>query len=284
MSHDEPEVRTLKVPGARIHHEVRGSGPLLLLIPGGPQDAGVLADLARRLADRYTTVAYDPRGNSRSAFDGAPVEQRVDVHADDAARLVESLGGGPASVFGTSGGGQIGLALAALRPDLVRVLLAHEPACTLMLDDPAEAVAQDRRVHDTYVREGVEAGMAAFFGIAGMDDGEAGNGDGDDDAAPPSEEDAATFERVSGNFAYFLGHGLLPLSLYEPDVDALRGGGARVVVGLGAESEGGGVHAMGRALARRLGSAPVAFPGGHLGYDTHPEEFARTVARVLGGG
>lgn len=45
--------RTLRVPGARIHHEIRGEGPLLLLIPGGPQDAGVLAGLARNLADRY---------------------------------------------------------------------------------------------------------------------------------------------------------------------------------------------------------------------------------------
>ena len=63
---------TLKVPGATIYYETRGAGPLLLIIPGGPQDAGVFVDLATHLADRYTVVAYDPRGNSRSRFDGEP--------------------------------------------------------------------------------------------------------------------------------------------------------------------------------------------------------------------
>ncbi|GAB3711070.1 alpha/beta fold hydrolase [Nocardiopsis nanhaiensis] len=167
--------RSLRVPGARIHHEVRGSGPLLLLVPGGPQDAGVLADLGRRLADRYTTVAYDPRGNSRSVLDTAPEnpahenpaaedqapenqgDQRLDVHADDAARFIRALGGGPAHVFGTSGGAQIALALAARSPELVRTVVAHEPSCVMLLDDPSEALARDRGVHETCLREGVEA-------------------------------------------------------------------------------------------------------------------------------
>ena len=58
---------------------------MLLIIPGGPQDAGVFADVARHLADRYTVVAYDPRGNSRSTFDGRAEAQSLDVHGDDAA-------------------------------------------------------------------------------------------------------------------------------------------------------------------------------------------------------
>ena len=66
---------TLKVPGASIYYEVQGAGPLLVMIPGGPTDAGVFAGLAASLADRYTVVAYDPRGNSRSVFDAEPKEQ-----------------------------------------------------------------------------------------------------------------------------------------------------------------------------------------------------------------
>src|ERR1700687_1311135 len=54
----------LKLPGTRLYYEVRGSGPVLLMIPGGPADAGVFAGIASILADRYTGVAYDPRGNS----------------------------------------------------------------------------------------------------------------------------------------------------------------------------------------------------------------------------
>jgi pimeloyl-ACP methyl ester carboxylesterase len=53
---------TLKLPGARLYYEVRGSGPALLLISGGPTDADVYAGLAPVLADKYTVVTYDPRG------------------------------------------------------------------------------------------------------------------------------------------------------------------------------------------------------------------------------
>jgi hypothetical protein len=38
-----PTARTLEVPGARSYHEVRGKGPLLLLV-GAPTDAGGIPD------------------------------------------------------------------------------------------------------------------------------------------------------------------------------------------------------------------------------------------------
>ena len=95
---------TLAVPGARLYYEVRGAGPVLLLIPGGPADGDVFAGLAGLLADRYTVVTYDPRGISRSSFDGPPKDWRVEVHADDARRLLAEAGGQPAHVFGSSGG------------------------------------------------------------------------------------------------------------------------------------------------------------------------------------
>ncbi|MGW5875996.1 alpha/beta fold hydrolase [Nocardiopsis terrae] len=284
-----PEVRTLRVPGARLHAEVRGSGPLLLMVPGGPQDAGVLADQARRLAEGYTTVAYDPRGNSRSTLDGGPgaweEDQRLDVHAEDAARLIREFSDGPAHVFGTSGGAQIGLALAARHPELVRTLVAHEPPCVPLLDDPEPVLARDHEVHRTYLKEGVEAGMALFLGLNGLD-AEPGPENAEDASsmggAPPMDEtEAATFERVSGNFGYFLAHGLLPLSLYRPEVETLRRDGTRVVVALSEGSAGADIHDTGSALARALGVDPVAFPGDHLGYEGDPEGFAAALRRAL---
>lgn len=41
---------TLKVPGANLYYEVRGSGPVLLMIPGGPADATAFAAIAPLLA------------------------------------------------------------------------------------------------------------------------------------------------------------------------------------------------------------------------------------------
>ena len=271
---------TLKVPGAAIYYEKRGSGPMLLIIPGGPQDAGVFTELSGHLADRYTVVAYDPRGNSRSTFDGAPEELQLDVQADDAARLIQSLGGGPVYVFGTSGGAQIGLALGARHPELVRALVAHEPPTVMLLDDPSEALAADRESYDTYRREGVDAATANFFGMNALDGPEGGDTPPQFDMPP---EAAETFARVSGNFEYWLAHGMMPLSLYRPDVEKLRAGKPRVVVGLGEESAGQPIHAMGTALAKKLGIRPVQFPGDHMGFEPHAAAFAETLHRTLSG-
>lgn len=267
----------LKVPGASIYYEVRGSGPLLLMIGGGPQDAGVFADLARQLAGQYTVVTYDPRGNSRSAFDGAVEELELDVQADDAAALIDTLGGAPAYVFGTSGGAQIGLDLAARHPDRVRALVAHEPPTMMLMADPSAAVAETEALYETYLTQGAEAAMAKFFSDNGLaaDDG----GDAPQFEMPP--EAVETFARVSGNFEYWLAHGMRPLSFYKPDVDALKKGKARIVVAIGEESAGQPIEAMSMALAEKLGTQPVRFPGDHMGFGMHAEAFATKLHTVL---
>jgi pimeloyl-ACP methyl ester carboxylesterase len=263
---------TLKVPGAKIYYQAQGSGPLLLLISGGPTDAGVFTELSYQLADRYTVVSYDPRGNSRSTFDGNPKEFELDVHGDDAARLIEELGDGPAFVMGNSGGAQIGLNLAARHPEKVRALVAHEPPCLMLLPDPSEELAGNKEIHDTYQRDGVEAAMQKFMEMAGMDE----HGE-EEPQAPPPPEALETFGRINGNMEYFLAHGLMPLSLYEPEVDVLRAGKPHVVVGLGEQTVGEVAYRTGVALAQKLGTEPVHFPGDHGGYGPHAEAFAKTL-------
>lgn len=265
---------TLKVPGATLYYEVQGRGPTLLIIPGGPQDAGVFAELSQRLADRYTVVTYDPRGNSRSTFDGEVKPLLMDQQADDAAALIEALGKGPAYVFGTSGGAQIGLNLAARHPTLVQALVAHEPPSMMLMDDPSEAVAADKALYDTYVKDGVDAAMGMFFSTNGLE--EAG-----DEAGPPefemSPEEAETFARVSGNFEYWLAHGMMPLSLYTPDVTTLKTGTPRIVVAIGEASAGQPIEEMSLALATKLGIAPTAYPGDHMGFGPQAAEFAEAL-------
>jgi pimeloyl-ACP methyl ester carboxylesterase len=267
----------LDVPGASLYYEKRGAGPLLVIIPGGPQDAGVFADLADLLADRYTVVAFDPRGNSRTSTDAPLGDLDVDQQADDAARLIETLGDAPANVFGTSGGAQIGLNLAARHPDRVQKLVAHEPPAMMLLDDPSEALAADRELQEIYRREGVDAAMGAFFAMNGL------GGEGDE--TPPEFDmppDAAeTFERVSGNFEYWLAHGMIPLSTYRPDIDALRLGKPGIVIAVGEASAGQQIHEMGMALARKLRIEPTSFPGDHMGFETDPKAFADALHRAL---
>jgi len=267
----------LKLTGAQIYYEVQGSGPVLLMIPGGPTDAGIFAAVAKFLTDRYTVVRYDPRGNSRSVLDGPPVEQDLDVHGDDACRLIEAMGNEPAFVLGSSGGAQIGLNLVARHRLRVSTLVAHEPPCMALLP-----VADDQRlfiedVYNTYRSEGVGPAMGKFMAGAGI------GGPPPQKAEPPSPEMAEAFGRVQGNVDFFLAHGFRPISKYRPDVSALLESSSRVVVGVGETSDGSLPYRTSIALAGELGTAPVRFPGGHGGYNEKPAAFAEKLHQVFSG-
>jgi hypothetical protein len=115
--------------------------------------------------------------------------------------------------------------------------------------------------------------MVAFAKLAGFDPPTM-------PAAPPPPEVAATMQRVGGNIEFFARHGMRAIAGYRPDVAALRG--ARVVVGIGAESGHQLAHRCAIALAAQLGVAPVTFPGGHTGFLSHTAEFARALDAAVG--
>jgi pimeloyl-ACP methyl ester carboxylesterase len=263
----------LKVPGAKIYYEVQGSGPVLLMIPGGPTDAGIFAPLAALLADKYTVVRYDPRGNSRSVLDGPPEDQNMEVHGDDAARLLKSLGNESAFVLGSSGGAQIGLNLAARYPQHVKTLIAHEPPCVRLL--PGEGTKFIDDVYATYLAQGTGAAMQKFMAGAGLD------GPRMERAAPPSPEAMASFARIQGNLEFFIAHGLKPISRYAPDIEALLSIPTKVVVGAGEASAGTLPYRTAVMLAKCLDAVPEIFPGGHGGYNDDPAGFAEKLHQVF---
>jgi len=128
---------TLQVPGASLYYEVRGSGPVLLMIPGGPMDADGFKDIADRPADTYTVVTYDCRGNSRSPMQGSWDDLTVALFADDARRLLDAVSTDQADVLGSSGGATYALDLVARYPGRVRTLVAHEPPASELLPEAA---------------------------------------------------------------------------------------------------------------------------------------------------
>src|SRR4051794_27536748 len=100
---------SVMVNGAELYHEVRGTGPPVLLMMGATGDGGHFDAFARVLADEFTVITYDRRGNGRSPVPAGWRTTSVEEQADDAAGLLEGRGAGPAGVFGTSAGGDIGL-------------------------------------------------------------------------------------------------------------------------------------------------------------------------------
>ena len=83
------------------------------------------------------------------------------------------------------------------------------------------------------------------------------------------------------NVEFFLAHYLLPITDYVPDAAALRAASSRVAVGIGENASGQLAHETALALADRLGTRPVTFPGGHGGFFAHPREFAAKLDEVF---
>ena len=257
----------LDVPGARLYYEVRGSGPVLMLI-GHPMDSSGFAAIAPLLADDHTVVTYDPRGFGRSTIDDRNQDAEPDLLADDVRRVLEAVRGGPAQVFGSSGGAVTGLALVARHPGHVQTLVAHEPPVALLLPDAEKARADVHDIYDTYRNSGAGAAWQKFFAFAGI-------------AMPPQGEDVAPSEEMVATSERFFAHGTLPIALYAPDLAALRAVSARVVVAAGTTSKGELAHRSAAALAERLGTPLITFPGGHGGFATDAEDFVAVLRRTL---
>jgi pimeloyl-ACP methyl ester carboxylesterase len=286
----EPKTDTLTVPGAVLHYDIRSADssthPALLLI-GSPMGAAGFVTLAGHFADRMV-VTYDPRGSGRSQRTDDALETTPDEHADDLHRVISVLEAGPVDIFASSGGAVNALALVAKHPEQVRTLVAHEPPAFRELPDSQALLAACVDVHQTYQRSGFGPAMAKFIVLAGQQGPIPADYVGRPAPDPasfglPAEDDGSRNDPL-------VGQNMISCPSYEHDFGALRAAPTRIVVGVGEESGQAMTGRAGTAVAERLGTTPVTFPGGHDGflggeYDGmgQPDAFAATLRTVLDG-
>jgi pimeloyl-ACP methyl ester carboxylesterase len=286
----EPVTHKLEVPVAVLCYDVRASeppvAPVLVMI-GSPMGAAGFASLAAHFADR-TVVTYDPRGVERSERTDPELEVTPDVHAADVRAVIEAVGERPVDVFASSGGAVNALALVAASPDLVRTLVAHEPPTASVLPDAEAALAACRAIHDTYHARGWGAGMAHFIALVSL------RGPVPADFATQPPPDPASFGMPTEDDGVrddlMLGSNIVTVTHHRPDVDGLRAASTRVVLAVGAGSDGELAHRGGDAVAELLGTTPVTFPGDHGGFlggeygqTGEPDAFAAKLREVLAG-
>jgi clorobiocin/coumermycin A biosynthesis protein CloN7/CouN7 len=277
MTDREPSAHALDVPGARLYYERRGTGPLLLMI-GSPMDSTGFAGFAAALADDFTVVTYDPRGIGNSSRADTTQDVTPEQQADDVHRLLSAVGGEPAHVFGSSGGAVVGLALVTAHPSQVRTLVAHEPPVIELLPDSAQQRAQIADVYDTYRSDGADRAMQKFMVHAGL-----GDAPGQEADAPRWEPSPEQVARMRATTTHFLEHLIRPTTDYRPDIEALRTAPTRIVVAAGASSKGQLPNRAAVALADRLGTTVVDFPGDHTGFAAAPQQCGRVLRQVLAG-
>jgi pimeloyl-ACP methyl ester carboxylesterase len=275
MPDSAPVTQTLDVPGARLYYERRGSGPLLLVL-GSPMDSTGFAGLASALAGDYSVVTYDPRGIGNSSREDTTADVTPEQQAGDVHRLLSATGGGPADVFGSSGGAVVGLALVTAHPELVRTLVAHEPPVIELLPDHVQVQAQIQDIYDTYRTDGAEKAMHKFMVHAGL-----GDASGQDAAAPGWQPSPEQIAQMRASTEHFLAHLIRPTTQYRPGIQALRAASTRIVVAAGATSKGQLANRAAVRLADQLGTPVVEFPGDHGGFMTNPGHFGRRLDQVL---
>lgn len=260
---------TLRVPGANLFYQVRGSGPLLLMISGGGGGSTGFDGIANYLVDSYTIVTYDRRGASRSPLDDPGEDVSLEMHSDDAHRLLTELSTEPAYVFGSSGGALVGLDLVARHPEQVHTLVAHEPPAEYLLPD-TEQLQEDPL--DIYRREGGLPALSRLVALNGMNY----------EDREPGVVLSYTREESAANADALFKYTFPAVRRYRLDFAALLAASTRIVLAGGSAGREYIGYRCATAVAEHLGTAVVEFPSHHVGYMTHPRAFAQRLYDILG--
>ena len=115
----------IRVNGAELYYEEQGTGSETIFFSHGLLwSCRMFDDQIAMLKDRYRCIAFDHRGQGQSEITRGGYD--METLSEDAAALIEALGGAPCHFLGLSMGGFVGLRLAARRPELLKSLMLLE--------------------------------------------------------------------------------------------------------------------------------------------------------------
>lgn len=140
--------------GARVYHEVAGSGPPVVLIHAGVANLRMWDDQVAALRDDYRVIRYDTRGYGRTETDAIEFSNRADIAA-----LLDHLGEASAHLVGISRGGTIALDFTLEHPDRVRSLVIGAGGIS-GYQSPEEAPAEDFEAEEKLYEAKDWAGLA----------------------------------------------------------------------------------------------------------------------------
>jgi pimeloyl-ACP methyl ester carboxylesterase len=259
---------TISADPVELYYEVRGSGPPVLFIMGATGDAGHFTRVAELLADEFTVLTYDRRGNSRSPRPPAWVTTTVEEQADDAAALLQALDLAPATVFGNSSGAIYALCLLLRRPELVRAAILHEPPLLSVLERPEEVQQALRAlIEDGIAAGGPPAAVERFWRfVAGETNWE--------------NLESRLRQRMLGNADTFISIEMGSVEFYLPD-DATLATVKTPVQVLMSEQSAPFFAQIAQWLAQRLGVQVSSTAGTHTPYHDHPDELVQAIRPFL---
>ena len=246
-----------------------GGGPVMSWSPEPPARHS-FQRVAEHLAAIHRCHYVSTVGFSRSQLDGPQdYSHRLETDADDVRRLIEHLSDEPATVFGSSSGGIIGLKVLTRHPSVVRTLVSYEPAAVRLLTDGQKWMDFFFGVYDLYRQSGIEPALEKFREKAFAES------DRQTMAGAPKNE------YTLANATYWFEHELRQYPAVDLDLNALKAHADRIVLMAGRESRGYPCYEVNAQLGKKLGRELIELPGGHIGFLTQPAEFTRETVHAL---
>jgi proline iminopeptidase len=135
-----PGEHEVEVRGVRLWYLVRGSGPALVLQPGGAGwggDSNIYIETLEPLESTNTVVYLEPRGIGRSGRVADPALYTMDEYVEDVEALRRHLGLDRLRLAGHSHGGFVALTYALVYPERVERLVLLNSGAFVRALDPA---------------------------------------------------------------------------------------------------------------------------------------------------
>ena len=142
--------------GVKLHYEVHGSGPALLLTHGYSSTSAMWKGQIEALSKNHQLVLWDMRGHGQSDYPEDPAAYSEALTVADMAALLDEIGAESAIVGGLSLGGYMSLAFYRAYPERVRALLIIDTGPGFKKDGARDA--WNKRAHETgdrFEREGL---------------------------------------------------------------------------------------------------------------------------------
>ncbi len=150
----------------RLHYQIRGDGPLLVLIHAGVADLRMWDGQVDAFSRAFTVVRYDVRGWGRSPCRPGVYSDHDDLHA-----LLEALGFYRVHLVGCSNGGRIALDFALAYPEQVDRLVLVGPGLEGFEFEDEAVERSNQAANAAYAQDDLEAaaGLVSQLWLAGPD-------------------------------------------------------------------------------------------------------------------
>ncbi|RJE25412.1 hypothetical protein PHISCL_02235 [Aspergillus sclerotialis] len=270
----------LTVKGASLSYRTIGTGPALILIPGGNGTAIFYESLAQALSSRFKVTIYDRRGFHRSPVYNSGTtptgSTTMRTHAEDLAALITRVSPqGPASLFTCSGSATIATELLSYNPNLVHRVILHEPLFISLLPSPLQekTKATGREVMTTYKNRGIGPANKLLMPLV--------HGAADWRRFKKTETYNRLASLSANNMTFYFENELPELVEYRVDEVWLAQFRDKLVLFIGSDMEPEPPSTSVRRLAEELQIALTTVEGGHSAYVTNVGETADAVIHTL---